>query len=630
MILLVYCDNASYFNTFVALDNFREEINMQPIYFVFLITLLITSNAFADGLSAQLDRNRIAEGETVVLTLTAPGDTTETPDLTPLRKDFDILNQSQSTRMTIINGRSDSTHEWQLVLAPKQMGKLTIPAIQMGGASSARLALEVLPASQADQLGTSSPVLLEVEAEPKSAYVQSQVIYTVRVLASTSINQASLTEPKAGDAIIERLGQDKSYSTTRNGEQYQVIERKYAIFPQHSGTLEINAPLLSAEVPEQNKRGSSRHQMFGRDPFADMRGIFGQDPFFFGHTRTVQLRGRNLSLNIQPQPSGTPSPWLPAESLTLSESWSPDPPQFHVGEPVTRTITIAAKGITASQLPELRPAVPQGVKVYPDKSQTETQSEANSLTSQKVLKSALVPSQSGELILPEVRLSWWDTKANKQRIATLPEHKVQVIPMPADMKQAQVEQVTTEAKATPMPTTPATQNSSAEQRNDEGNSKSMGYQKQPSYWPWIAAIMFLGWLITTILWLRARSTNQKTITAESQPQTNTPNTKKALERFRQACLNNDPKTARQTLLEWAAARWPMKPPQRLEMVGQCIGIESLEILQEMDRCIYAGAAQTWDGEAAWSRLSPLLTKREKQSRNDTQAKILPPLYPQGV
>ncbi|MEJ2610403.1 MAG: BatD family protein [Candidatus Thiodiazotropha sp.] len=582
MILLVYCDNASYFNTFVALDNFREEINMQPIYFVFLITLLITSNAFADGLSAQLDRNRIAEGETVVLTLTAPGDTTETPDLTPLRKDFDILNQSQSTRMTIINGRSDSTHEWQLVLAPKKMGKLTIPAIQMGGTSSARLALEVLPASQADQLGASSPVLLEVEAEPKSAYVQSH------------------------------------------------IERKYAIFPQHSGTLEINAPLLSAEVPEQNKRGSSRHQMFGRDPFADMRGIFGQDPFFFGHTRTVQLRGRNLSLNIQPQPSGTPSPWLPAESLTLSESWSPDPPQFHVGEPVTRTITIAAKGITASQLPELRPAVPQGVKVYPDKSQTETQSEANSLTSQKVLKSALVPSQSGELILPEVRLSWWDTKANKQRIATLPEHKVQVIPMPADMKQAQVEQVTTEAKATPMPTTPATQNSSAEQRNDEGNSKSMGYQKQPSYWPWIAAIMFLGWLITTILWLRARSTNQKTITAESQPQTNTPNTKKALERFRQACLNNDPKTARQTLLEWAAARWPMKPPQRLEMVGQCIGIESLEILQEMDRCIYAGAAQTWDGEAAWSRLSPLLTKREKQSRNDTQAKILPPLYPQGI
>jgi len=32
-------------------------------------------------------------------------------------------------------------------------------------------------------------------------------------------------------------------------------------------------------------------------------------------------------------------------------------------------------------------------------------------------------------VLPEIRLDWWDTMANRQRTAVLPEHRVRVAPL---------------------------------------------------------------------------------------------------------------------------------------------------------------------------------------------------------
>ncbi|MGA7982058.1 MAG: BatD family protein, partial [Chromatiaceae bacterium] len=399
-----------------------------------ILGLVLCGRVAAAGLDASLDRNRLAEGDTVTLNLTAPGDAAGTPDFSPLKSDFDILDQGQSTRMTIVNGRSSSTREWRLVLAPKRTGRLTVPSLSVGGLSSAPLALEVVPASQAARLGQSRPIMLEVAADPKAPYVQGQVVYTVRILHRVPLRQASLSDPSAGDAIVQKLGEDKTYSTYRNGELYQVIERRYAVFPQHSGTLTIDAPVLSASVPEQGRRGPRlRDRMFGGEPFRDFQHFFGGDPFagmdsMFEETRPVQVRGRRLSLDVKPQPAAAPSPWLPAESLQLSETWSPDPPVFRVGEPVTRTIAITGQGVSASQLPDLAPSVPSGIKVYPDKAQAQTRAEGDDLVAMKVIKLALVPTAPGKLTLPEVRLPWWDTQTNQERVAVLPARTLDVLP----------------------------------------------------------------------------------------------------------------------------------------------------------------------------------------------------------
>ena len=51
--------------------------------------------------------------------------------------------------MQMINGRTSSWREWQVVLAPKRLGKLSVPALSVGNAKTPTLSLEVLAADQA-------------------------------------------------------------------------------------------------------------------------------------------------------------------------------------------------------------------------------------------------------------------------------------------------------------------------------------------------------------------------------------------------------------------------------------------------------------------------------------------------
>ena len=101
-----------------------------------LILLLCCCGVFLTGqaaaaVSAYLDRDRIAVGETVVLTVVASGDSKGALDVAPLvTAGFDVLNQNQSTRMSIVNGVTRNSREWQLVLAPRSDGKLTVPALK--------------------------------------------------------------------------------------------------------------------------------------------------------------------------------------------------------------------------------------------------------------------------------------------------------------------------------------------------------------------------------------------------------------------------------------------------------------------------------------------------------------------
>ena len=615
----------------------RTMIKLQPLA-IGLLMLVFSVGSSAAGLSARLDRTRLAEGETVLLTLTASGDTTGTPDLSVLDQEFDILNQSQSTSMRIVNGRSTSSREWQLTLAPKHTGQLKVPAVHLGGMASQALNLEVLPAAQAAKLGAVQPLLLEIDAEPKHPLVQQKVLYTVRVLSQVAMRQASLSEPDAKDAIIERLGKDKHYDTYRNGQPYQAIERRYAIFPQHSGSLEIDAPVLSAQVPESTQRGNGqRRRLLGHDPFADIERMFGNDSFgdlngIFEQTRPVQLRGRNLSLDVQPQPTGAPSPWLPAESLSLSETWSPDPPVFRVGEPVTRTIDITAHGVTAAQLPDLVPQTPAGIKVYPDQPQSKSRSENDTLVAQKILKTALVPSQPGKFTLPEVQLSWWDTQAKRTQVARLPAREVQILPAPAGSSPAPT---TAPAPApTPAQSPNAAQNSRAESPGPATIGTVAKIEDRPrynDYWPWIAAGLGLAWLLTTALWLRARGRSRPR-SAATEALSNSPptNPRKILAQVEKACRRNNPKAARRALLEWAAANWPQDPPKRLEDLARRLGSEPAETLRELDRGLYSSTPSSWDGLAAWHRLSPALNKEKRAAASKRHKSPLPPLYPQGA
>jgi hypothetical protein len=555
-------------------------------------TLLWLGQAQAQTLEASVDRNAVGQGESVELVLRYPGQNPDgEPDLKPLEQDFQVLSTGRSSRINIVNGQMNASTEWHVQLTPKHSGTLTIPAIALGSTRSQPLTITVSQ-GQAGQAGSGAGgnVFIETSVAPQSPYVQGQIVYTARIFHAVQLRNASLTDPKVDDAIIQRLGDDVSYQTQRDGHHYEVIERRYAVFPQHSGDLSIDAPVLSAEVLDRRHRGSGVDELFNNFPG-------GADPFggLFAATRPVRTSAPSVAVTVRPRPDGSGSgPWLPAQNLSVSEAWSPDPPKFRVGEPVTRTITVLARGLTAAQLPNV-PLGPDGdIKVYPDQPALETTSQANIVLGKRVMKAALVPGRAGTLTLPEVRIPWWDTETDKQKVAVLPARTIEVLPAagqtatpppPAPTPAPTPSQQTT---AVPAPTAPPPVVAAR-----PGVTPAATRQ---TWWPWLSAVLAAGWLVTLGLWAWERRRRGAPRAGATAPPA--PDLRPAERELQAACRSGVAARVRSALLAWGAARWPDSPPRSLGALSRRVDDPTAAAsIQGLDRMLYAGSTDSWTGGA---------------------------------
>lgn len=576
--------------------------------------------AQAAELEATLDRSRIIEGDSVILNLVATGDNQSTPDLSALSQDFEITGQSQSTRMTIINGDAKTSREWRITLIPKRTGTLTLPAINLNGAFSDPLQLQVLPADQANKIGEARPVLLEVTIDTKMPYVQEQVVYTIKILSRVPMRQAELTEPKADNVILERLGADINYKIDRDGYSYQVTERRYAIFPQRSGLVTIEAPVLTAAIPEPGGRRLLLQDPFFGVPFGDPFGDLGS-PL----THPTQMRGRDLTLEVKPQPLNSGNVWLPAKNLKLSETWSPNSSTFKVGEPITRTITIQTQGLSAAQIPDLESPLPNTIKSYPDKAQGTNQVKDTDIVAIKTLKQALVPTQAGTFVLPEMRLNWWNTVTNSQQTAILAQRTLEVLSTTPITSQQNTATNPATTQSQPTKITPASKPSVETVASTPITSSSPQNTTSSHYWIWIAGILGCAWAITMGLWLRERwrkHDNQRSIKVI------TVTLHRAQAAVKQSCMTNNPRAVKAALLAWGNAKWPQQPPKGLdELVKRLNSQAATAIIQELDRQLYAtvhtSSVTVWDGTTAWRVLAPLL---QVETAKQSIAQVLPDLY----
>jgi hypothetical protein len=594
-----------------------------------MLWLMMPSSAQAAELSVQLDRQRLELGEVLELRLVAEGKLDAEPDFASLEPDFDILRRGQSQVTSIVNGRISHSRQWSLQLAPKRAGRLSIPAIRAGSDSSRPLSIEVVESGaatvQSGQPGQSGPRVLFVESEVETItpYVLQPVEYRVKVYYRQPPQRAVLSEPEVEGASVQRLGEDRAYDETRDSQVYRVIERRYRLTPQRSGAIRIQSPRLEAmlEDPRQSAR---------QDPFAELDQAFGGRlfqgfPTMPGVThpgRRVVERAPDIELQVRPQPA-TSAGWLPATSIQLADEWTPSPPVFQVGEPVTRTLTITAEGTTAAQLPDLSLGTLTNVQVYPDQPRVEELTDGPSPVAIKTLKFALVPTHPGTLTLPEIRLDWWDTRTDRARVAVIPARTVEVTPAPGGTSSTPL--------ANPESLSPASEPESAAAQESGVRSASeddAGW----GVWPWLALVVVLvsGWGATLYLWRRERRTrtapHPAARGAPSEPPPSTPGLDPARRTLRAACLARDPRAARTALIDWARARWPDQTPTGLEALAARFDAPELQpILRGIDRAIYAPPGESWDGEAAWTRLEPHLGAARPDAQ-DTESPI-PHLYP---
>jgi len=573
--------------------------------------------------SAHLDRHQINDGETVQLQIEAEGASSGQPDTRPLHKQFEVLSSSTGSRVSINNGQMRASTTWTLALRPKETGHLTIPPLEVNGEKTPALTLEVREAPASGTPGD-GPVFVETEVDRDDPYVQGMVVYTVRMYFRVTLKQANLSEPTPDNALVHRLGKERKYSVQRAGNHYQVLERRYAIFPQASGKLRLSGPVLDAKLaqpkPRRQRRGLGG---FFDDPFDDP--FFSQSPFddLFADTRPLRVRGKPQVLHVRPRPDAYKYPhWLPAQDLQLSGQWQPQNGDIHVGDPVTLSLGIHAQGLSGEQLPDLAPQVLDGFRVYPDKAKTRTWATDQGVQGEKTRNIVFVPTRAGSFELPPIRLHWWDTRAAKAQLAELPGRQVTVLPAPKSAAPPA-------SAPAGLRTTPSGAMSGPQPAQTQAPSLLPALAGKADIWLWVALLLGLAWLATLLLWRRAR-TLRRPDRVDSAPPPSTDSAPPTIDgkterlAFLAACRSNDPQAARSHLLAWAATHWPDRPPRGLDELGRYLDdAETKAALAELDRALFRDEGKAWKGDGL-ARLLEHLPEDPHEERSDSE---LPGLYP---
>jgi len=380
----------------------RTAIARWPALVLCLCALAVAGDAAA-AVRAWLDRDSVVLGETV--TLNVEGDSAGVaPDFSVLARDFELLGTSSGTQVQIVNGQRSLVALRAVALRPLRAGTVTIPAFELGGERTEPLTLTVHAPAQAPP-DASRDVFLEVEAEPRDPWVQQQVRYTLRLFYAVTLLEGQLDEPVVEHGEVRRLGQDSSDQRIIGGRRYNVVERHYAIIPERSGTLTVQAPGFRGRAILPGRRST-----------------------WIGGGAPVAAGGQAVTLEVRPRPDQAPGPWLPAAELSLEDASGSLPEQVVVGEPLTLTLRLRARGLGSAQLPELELGAIEGAEVYPDQAVARDGNDGGWLLGERERKFAVVPGRPGRLELPGMELRWFDTDTRQPRVARIAARTLIVLP----------------------------------------------------------------------------------------------------------------------------------------------------------------------------------------------------------
>ena len=564
-----------------------------------IVTTLIVEPIQANT-TATVARTIVNVAESLQITFETDQDVSGQPDFSALGNDFEILTSSRSTNVSITNGRMQRSARWIIEVMPKREGELVIPPITIDKESTSAVSITVTAETSGAADSFSGDIALEVDVDNLAPYVQGQIIFTVRVVHAVSFDQASLTEPAVttGDAIIEQLGDDVAYESTRGSDRVAIIERRYAIFPQNSEPMTI-APL----------RFDARVSAGGRGRF----GPYSRGRNVRRFTDPVEITPRSIPADY----SG--ANWLPARQLMLVETSPDSNVEYRVGEPLTRTLTLQATGLSSSQLPEINAAIPSTIRQYSDQPILENRISADGMVGLRQEKLALIPSEPGQTTLPAIEIPWWNTASEQMEYATLAARTIQVAPALNSTTDAPPLVAAANSLSTPA----ASDDGGTSDRTsaDSGESWLAAGAGTNSIWPWMSLVLALGWLATLIAWLRSRQ--RQFVESKSGPQPQLPTERKLLVDLHKACDIGDAVTAKTALLQWAVLQWPGNRIRSLgELAAQFDGELQLR-LHELSQHIYAEARSDWDGASLWQSFFDRQIKQVKASPAQPQ---LEPLY----
>lgn len=547
--------------------------------YLFIALLLATvaggGKLWAASLQAEVKKQTVVDGETVLLYIIGE-DLRGYPDTTALNRRFDIVGSRRQQSQFVDNGVVKSRYTMLLELLPKHLGVSDIPPFEVDGQRSEKISIEVVARGTPGVVPRDN-VFAELSIDNESPYVQAQTILSLHVFDDGSLAAAEPELPDIAGMQIEQIPGDPQRLETRNGEEYRVHTWRYALFPQRSGTYEIPRIKVIANV---------------KDPSYGGNLILRNTP-----TRRISFRSDAMQLDVRPRPAKSASDWwLPVRQLDLKNNWSSDPANSQVGEPLTYSVALTTNGATSTQLPEVKLPDVDGLKIYPDVPDLASQPGDDGVVSRRTDKWSIIPQRAGTITLPEYRLRWWDTVADRERVTVIPAQQI-IVAGGADSANT----------ALTANSLVQDQSDSASVAGDAGimsasSALSPAAQVLPArnnLWAWIAVIMAVGWLLTLIAWFvsarRARVRADRT-PGQSDANAGALSEQQSLRDLTALSNGGDRSRYLSAMMKWASARWPQQPPVSVGDVGRRLRSTELStLLKQVESSLYSQRSTTTSG-----------------------------------
>ena len=545
-----------------------------------LIMVGLLNTAVMAAVNVTIDRSPVRLNESFQLVFEADSSPDQDPDFSGLQQHFVVLNRSQSNNISIINGEYKRNIKWVLQVMPKQVGDFVIPAIPFGIDKTRPFQITVKPANQAGA-GAQDGLIFDLAVDRPEVYVQGQVVVTMRLMIDRNISGYQMSDLKVRnlDVVIEPLGEVKQYQTRLADKDYLVLEKKIALFPQQSGKLEIEPVVAEVQISRRTQ------SLFGAFPDgSDIRRIGSQ----------------GVSIDVLTIASESSAPqWLPAIEVTLAEDWQGDITQLVAGEPVTRTITLVAQGLTSAQLPELTQSDVDGIKLYPDKALLHDEKSTSGIKGTRQQKIALIPTEAGIYTLPEITIDWWNVSTGESAQARIPSRTIEV-------------------KAGLYPG--SSNNITDQQPISQGLIEASvplaidGAEKN-SFWVWMSFVLALGWTATVLVWWygKRRATDGKKIESDH---VNIVGQREAMKRLSQSCTSNNARDTRDALLVWSNSLGLNQTVTNLNQLGLYFGDQLQIQITELNHSLYGGDVGLWKGDELLRSCESITVHVSESQRDD--------------
>ncbi|KAB2870038.1 MAG: protein BatD [Bacteroidales bacterium] len=344
----------------------------------------------------------------------------------PAIADFDVIagpSTSSSTSIEVINGKviQNQSITYTYILEATKEGKFNIEGAEaiINGekVKSNSLSIEVVKVSsntrQNNQTtkqqtnGADLPndeLFVTVETNKKTAYLGEPILATLKIYTRVQIvgfeDYNYPTFDNFWSQVVD-IKQDIYFDRVNlNGKIYSVgTIRKYLLFPQKSGKIEINP--FETVVIYQGR--STRPQ-----------SIFDE---FFGGVESYRKRlvSKSISLNIRQLPDNAPESFVGAVGAYKIDA-STDKTKLKTNDAITVKLKISGSGnLKLIGTPKVE--FPAGFELFDPKVSDNINTTANNTSGTKTIEYIAIPRSAGTFEIPPVEFTYFDL--NKESYVTL-------------------------------------------------------------------------------------------------------------------------------------------------------------------------------------------------------------------